>query len=139
MGLAREDRQEQAQVRQSVQQMEQMIETGEVPVAIFHNDNLVGRVPRDGAKPVQIVFPKEGLPTEPGGMGFMKNAAHPHAGRLLIDWWLGDEGQKANVAGYKYSPRPDMAPPNLCPPLKELKLWEQGCGVSRKEHDRSRR
>ncbi len=109
---------------QTVQVMNTMNETGEVPVSIFQNDNISARS-RDSGKPTQIVFPKEGLPTEPGGLAFMKNAKAPNAARLLIDWWLGDEGQKANVAGYKYSPRLDMAPPKGAPPLKDLKLWEE--------------
>ncbi|MDA8219345.1 MAG: hypothetical protein M0Z94_17200, partial [Dehalococcoidales bacterium] len=51
--------------------------------------------------------------------------ANTNAGKLLIDWWLGETGQKANVAGYKYSPRADIDPPVGCPPLKELTLWTE--------------
>ncbi|MHB1134488.1 MAG: ABC transporter substrate-binding protein [Chloroflexota bacterium] len=108
---------------QSVQIMGQMNETGEIPLSIFQNDNIIARS-RDNGKPVQPIFPKEGFPTAPGSIALMGKSPHPNAGKLLIDWWLGEEGQKANVAGYKYSPRPDIAPPKGCPPLKDLTLWQ---------------
>ena len=109
---------------QSVQVMGQMVETGEIPISIFQNDNIVARA-RDQGRPTDLVFPKEGVCTEPGAIGVMKESAHPHAARLLVDWWLGKEGQEANAAGYKYSPRPDINPPKGCPPLSELKIWHQ--------------
>lgn len=109
---------------QTVQVMEQMNETGEIPIAIFQNDNIVSRA-HAGGKPVNMVYPKEGVVTEPGAIALMNKTSHPNAGKLFIDWWLGDQGQKANVAGFKYSPRPDMAPPEGCPPLKDLTLWEE--------------
>ncbi|MHB1414381.1 MAG: ABC transporter substrate-binding protein, partial [Chloroflexota bacterium] len=110
---------------QTVQVMGQMNETGEIPVSIFQNDNIMNRSKTDNNRPVDLVFPKEGLPTEPGGIGLMGECAHPNAGKLLIDWWLGETGQKLNVAGYKYSPRADIDPPKGCPPLKELNLWTE--------------
>ena len=102
----------------------QMNETGEIPISFMQNDNLVARS-KDSGKPVDLVFPQEGLPTEPGVLAYMANASHPNAGRLFIDWWLGDEGQKANVAGFKYSPRADMDPPKGCPKLSTLTLWQE--------------
>lgn len=108
---------------QTVQVMGQMNETGEVPISIFQNDNIVTRARANG-KPVDMVFPKEGVPCEAGVIACMNEASHPNAARLLIDWWLGEEGQKANVDGFKYSPRPDMDPPKGCPRLKDLTLWQ---------------
>jgi len=109
---------------QTVQVMGQMNETGEIPISIFQNDNIMARSKSTG-KPVDLVFPQEGLPTEPGALAYMANSAHPNAARLFIDWWLGDDGQKLNVAGFKYSPRPDMDPPKGCPKLSTLKLWQE--------------
>ena len=109
---------------QSVQVMCQMNETGEIPVSIFQNDNLMARS-KDNGRPVDLVWPAEGLPTEPGGVALMKTTTHPNAGKLLVDWWVGKEGQEILIKSYKYSPRNDISAPKGYPALSSLKLWEE--------------
>ena len=109
---------------QSVQAMGQMNETGEIPVSIFQNDNIVARA-KDNGRPVDLTWPTEGLPTEPGGVALMKSATHPNAGKLLLDWWVGKEGQEILIKSYKYSARNDISAPKGYPPLSSLKLWEE--------------
>jgi iron(III) transport system substrate-binding protein len=104
--------------------MGQMNETGEIPVSIFQNDNIVARA-KDNGRPVDLTWPAEGLPTEPGGVALMKSATHPNAGKLLLDWWVGKEGQEILIKSYKYSARNDISPPKGYPPLSSLKLWEE--------------
>jgi iron(III) transport system substrate-binding protein len=99
----------------------QLLESGERTAAFCTNDNIAWRSKRQG-KPTDYAFPVEGVPTELGAVGLLKDAQHPHAAMLFYDWWMGDTGQKLLVDGGKYSSRSDLAPPEGNPPLKELKL-----------------
>ena len=99
----------------------QTIENGERVITFDMNDNIAQRSKLQG-KPTDYLFPDEGVPTEPGAVGLMKDGAHPNAAMLFYDWWMGNEGQKILVDGGKYSSRSDLAPPQGSPPLSQLKL-----------------
>jgi iron(III) transport system substrate-binding protein len=43
--------------------------------------------------PVKLVVPEEGAPYVPFDLGVMRNAPHPNAARLLIDFYLSESGQ----------------------------------------------
>ncbi len=47
--------------------------------------------------PIDVVYPKEGLPTAPGAAGVFKDAPNPNAARLFMNWSLSEEGQNAMV------------------------------------------
>ncbi len=98
----------------------QALEKGERAATFNMNDNIAQRSKLQG-KPTAYLFPDEGVPTEPGAAGLIKNAAHPNAAALFFDWWMGAEGQKILVEGGKYSSRTDLEPPKENPPLKSLK------------------
>jgi iron(III) transport system substrate-binding protein len=99
----------------------QLLESGERGAGFCINDNIAWRSKRDG-KPTNFVFPAEGVPTELGALGLLKDAPHPNAAMLFYDWWMGEAGQKILVDGGKYSSRTDLAPPEGTPPLASLKL-----------------
>lgn len=99
----------------------QLLESGERSAAFCTNDNIAWRSKQQG-KSTDYAFPAEGVPTELGAVGLLKDAQHPNAAMLFYDWWMGDAGQKILVNGGKYSSRSDLAPPSGNPPLKELKL-----------------
>jgi iron(III) transport system substrate-binding protein len=99
----------------------QTLENGERSVGFLQNDNIAWRSKQD-KKPTDYFFPDEGVPTELGAVGLMKDAAHPNAATLFYEWWMGNEGQKILVDGGKYSSRSDLAPPTGSPPLSDLKL-----------------
>lgn len=63
--------------------------------------------------PVGFVIPPSGLTASPQPWGIVKEAPHPEAARLFLDWFLGLPGQTANVkAQFTHSLRPDApAPP----------------------------
>lgn len=103
------------------QLLTQILENGERLVGFTQNDNIAWRSKLLG-KPTDYVFPSEGMPTELGAVGLIKNAAHPNAAMLFYDWWMGDEGQRLLVEGGKYSSRSDFDPPKGNPPLAKLKL-----------------
>lgn len=55
------------------------------------NDSLTAR--KEGA-PIKFLQPAEGMVLIPIGLAVVKNAPHPNASRLFIDWLLSEEGQK---------------------------------------------
>jgi iron(III) transport system substrate-binding protein len=103
------------------QTLTQLLEQGERAFAFAQNDNIAWRSRSEG-RPTDFLFPKDGVPTEPGAVGKAKNSPQPNAGLLLLNWWLGDEGQKLLVQGGKYSSRSDLEPPTDMPPLSQIKL-----------------
>jgi iron(III) transport system substrate-binding protein len=62
--------------------------------------------------PIGFVYPPDGLIAVPEGWGAVKEAPHPEAARLFIDWFLGLPGQNAYGQDLMYnSLRPDVTPP----------------------------
>jgi iron(III) transport system substrate-binding protein len=62
--------------------------------------------------PVEFVYPTDGLIATPQPWGIVKEAPHPAAAELFLDWFLGVPGQTVN-GQYQYnnSARPDVPPP----------------------------
>lgn len=106
---------------QTPQVVTQVLERGERGAGFLQNDNIAWRSKLQG-KPTDYLFPVEGVPTEVGACGLMKNSARPHAAALYYEWWMGPEGQAILVKGGKYSSRTDVEPPEGSVPLSKLKL-----------------
>lgn len=47
--------------------------------------------------PIDVVYPKEGLPAAPGAAALFKDAPNPNAAKLFLNWSLSEEGQNAIV------------------------------------------
>lgn len=77
---------------------------------------------RDGA-PYKHVVPKEGMPVALNWIALLKDAPHPNAAKLFIDWVLSKEGQELMVKEVgDYSVRPDVSPVDGLPPLSQVKV-----------------
>lgn len=62
--------------------------------------------------PVEFVYPPGGLAATPQPWGIVKEAPHPAAARLFLDWFLSVPGQSTNVRfQFTHSPRDDVPPP----------------------------
>jgi iron(III) transport system substrate-binding protein len=105
----------------SPQLVTQVLESGERGAAFATNDNIAWRSKQEG-KPTDYVYPAEGVPTEPGVVGLIKDSANPHAAFLFHEFWMGQEAQALLVKGGKYSSRTDVDPPVGSTPLGDLKL-----------------
>lgn len=103
----------------SPQSLTQLLEQGERAVGFAQNDNLAWRSKREG-NPTHYLFPQDGAAVEIGAVGKAKDSPHPNAGLLLLNWWLGNEGQAELARGGKYSSRTDIASPEGSPPLAEI-------------------
>lgn len=99
----------------------QILESGERGAAFATNDNIAWRSKVTG-KPTDYIYPAEGVPTEPGAVGLVRNSPHPHASFLFHEYWMGKEAQKLLVDGGKYSSRVDVEPPKGSTPLGQIKL-----------------
>jgi len=83
-------------------------------------------------KPVEVIWPKDGVPIVLAPVAILKRAPHPNAAKLFVDFTLSAEGQAAlrDLLG-TYSVRPGIAPPEGRPRLDELNLasptdgWEE--------------
>src|SRR5262249_37591446 len=59
------------------------------------------------------VWPRDGVPQEPGTAGILKRAPHPNAARLFLDFLLSREGQTLYVKEMGWaSARADVPPPD---------------------------
>ena len=58
-------------------------------------------------------------------LAIFKDAPHPNAAKLYVNWYM-DKEEAANVArGGTWSPRTDVAPPPGMKPLRELKVNDE--------------
>ncbi len=80
--------------------------------------------------PIAYVYPPDGLIAVPESWGAVKEAPHPEAARLFVDWFIGQPGQNAYGQDLMYnSLRTDVAPPPGGISPSEMKLlfpqdWE---------------
>ncbi|HEY4192153.1 MAG TPA: extracellular solute-binding protein [Mesorhizobium sp.] len=73
--------------------------------------------------PIEMVLPPSGLPAGPEVWGVIKEASHPEAARLFLDWFLSPLGQRIQADYvFLHSPRADVAPPPGGVPISELNL-----------------
>jgi iron(III) transport system substrate-binding protein len=71
---------------------ERRIARGELPIYI--PDSLTS-IPELKGLPVKLVAPKEGLPYIGYDLALLKNAPHPNAARLLMEYYLGQKMQQS--------------------------------------------
>jgi len=72
--------------------------------------------------PIAIIYPTEGTPLILGSAGVMKDAPHPHAARLFLNYLFSLEGQQLMSDAGTRSLDPEVKEPKGRVPLKNLKL-----------------
>jgi iron(III) transport system substrate-binding protein len=98
----------------------QMVANGEFPVGLTFEQGAFDFL-KSGA-PVGIVYPSEGTTVIPDGSALVKNAPHPNAARLFLDFTVSKEGQELIVSKFgRRSVRKDVAAPAGLPALGEIK------------------
>ena len=91
--------------------LQTLLAAGERPIVVVAFANGVDRLKKDGA-------PVEWIAAEPVigltfGLGLVKNAPHPNAARLFIDFVLSRVGQEAMALSGYFVPRTDVPSPIL--------------------------
>src|SRR6266446_499829 len=99
-----------------------VVASGERPVAVNGGDYTFYQIKKKG-NPVEIVFPKEGVPLVISPTAIASFAPHPNAARLFIDFIFSREIQQvlADTEGL-YTGHPEVKYPADRPKLGELKL-----------------
>ena len=73
-------------------------------------------------RPIEAVWPADGVPIVLGPLAIMERARHPNAAKLFLDFALSREGQTIfqNLA-WSYSVRPDVRPLPGRPEISKMK------------------
>jgi len=88
-------------------------------LATFDSTSTTPRLIREG-KPIQLVLSQDDqTPLFLVSGAIFKDAPHPNAAKLFLDWYLAPEQQSRNGA---FSPRSDVAPPAGWQPLSTYNL-----------------
>jgi ABC-type Fe3+ transport system substrate-binding protein len=94
------------------------VATGEM-LATFDSTSTTPRLIREG-KPIQLLLSQDDpTPLFLVSGAIFKDAPHPNAAKLFLDWYLSPEQQSRNGA---FSPRSDVAPPPGWQPLSSYNL-----------------
>ena len=96
---------------------------GERWAMVDGTEEAVLRLRASGA-PIMMVHAKEGSPVIPSGTSMFKEAPHPNAARLLVNWLMGRDAQQIVVNAGARSYHPDARDTAERPPLANLKLWQ---------------
>lgn len=100
----------------------QQVIRGEIDVALPIADYNLYRFQKRGA-PVDCVYPKsdKGVPTNVRPVAIPKNAPHPNAAKLFLNWRLSKDGQTKMQDGFGMrSVRNDMDPPKGLPAASKV-------------------
>lgn len=96
---------------------------GERPV-MFDGNEYNALMLIDAGAPIKIVYPVEGTPLITGAAGVMKDAPHPNAARLFINYLFSTEAQQLLVTtGELRSFNPGVKEPAGRVPLSKIKVF----------------
>ena len=94
--------------------------SGERPLMMYILTNHVGDALRKGA-PLEFTIPTSGAVPFYFAAGVLKNAKHPNAARLYLEYLL-DQGQDVIISRGEYSMRNNAPAPKGLPPLDKVKF-----------------
>ncbi|MBI4522907.1 MAG: extracellular solute-binding protein [Deltaproteobacteria bacterium] len=99
-----------------------VVASGERPVGVNGAEYFYYKTLKQG-NPIKIVYPKEGVPLVVSPAALAKDAPHPNAARLFMDFIFTKEAQQmlADREGL-YSGHPEVTYPKDKPKLKDLNL-----------------
>jgi iron(III) transport system substrate-binding protein len=100
--------------------LETLMLAGERPLIAEQNNYSVLPDKYKG-QPVEVVYPTEGVTLSPGPAGILKEAPHPNAAKLFMDYICSKEAQEIIAAKYYYPGRMDVKAKGQ-PSLNELKF-----------------
>lgn len=97
-----------------------MLNSGEREIAAGPDQTTVESAAH--GNPLAIVYPTDGAVLMVSPSAIMKNAPHPNAARLFMDYLMSADYSRVLVANLALPMRPDVAPPKGMRPLSEIKL-----------------
>ncbi len=116
-----------------------VVASGERPVAVNGGDYTFYQIKKQG-NPVEIVYPKEGVPLVISPTAITTFAPHPNAAKLFTDFTFTKEVQQvlADTEGL-YTGHPEVTYPADKPKLQELKLLQSDPEELEKRNEEIRR
>ncbi len=111
-----------------------VVASGERPVGVNGAEYFYYKTRKQG-NPIQIVYPKEGIPLVVSPVAIAKDAPHPNAAKLFIEFIFAKESQQllADKEGL-YTGHPEVTYPADKPKLKDLKLLAPDAGELQKRN-----
>ncbi|HEY6997368.1 MAG TPA: extracellular solute-binding protein [Candidatus Binatia bacterium] len=99
-----------------------IVASGERPIGVNGAEYFYYKTLKQG-NPIKIIYPKEGVPLIVSPVAIAKDAPHPNAAKLFMEYIFTKEMQQllADKEGL-YTGHPDVTYPSDKPKLKELKL-----------------
>ena len=99
-----------------------VVASGERPIGVNGAEYFYYKTQKQG-NPIQIVYPKEGVPLVVSPVAIAKDAPHPNAAKLFSEFIFAKESQQmlADKEGL-YTGHPDVTYPADKPKLKDLKI-----------------
>ena len=99
-----------------------IVASGERPVGVNGAEYFYYKTLKQG-NPIKIIYPKEGVPLVVSPVAIAKDAPHPNAAKLFMEFIFAKESQQllADKEGL-YTGHPDVTYPADKPKLKDLKL-----------------
>ena len=110
------------------------VQTGERPLAFFMNSSTIGVLKGQGT-PIDFAVPASGAIAQSNAVALTANAPHPNAGKLFIEYALGEEGQKLLLAKSLNPARGGLPPPPGMPPFTEIKFMPLDLAKALKERE----
>ena len=111
------------QMRTGPIQMTQSLAQGQFPVMLLNVDSIVSPFIKKGA-PLRAISMKEGDVMGANGITVIREAAHPNAARVFVNWLLDEEGQTLYNNLQATAPVrkdvPDFRPPGARAPSSKL-------------------
>lgn len=99
-----------------------VVASGERPVGVNGAEYFYYKTQKQG-NPIKMIYPKEGVPLIVSPVAMSKDAPHPNAAKLFLEYIFAKESQQllADREGL-YTGHPDVTYPQDKPKLKDLKL-----------------
>ena len=99
-----------------------VVASGERPVGVNGAEYFYYKTQKQG-NPIKIIYPSEGIPLVVSPVAVAKDAPHPNAAKLFVDYIFSEESQQllADKEGL-YTGHPQVTYPADKPKLKDLKL-----------------
>jgi iron(III) transport system substrate-binding protein len=99
-----------------------VVASGERPIGVNGAEYFYYKTQKQG-NPIKIIYPKEGVPLVVSPVAISKDAPHPNAAKLFLDYIFSKESQQllADREGL-YTGHPDVTYPQDKPKLQDLKL-----------------
>jgi iron(III) transport system substrate-binding protein len=108
--------------------------SGEKPLSVSMHTGFFQDMKQKGA-PVDLILPASGAVMQVDAMAVPKDAPHPYAARLFIDWTMGPEGSRILAANGDYPAGSETIAPEGLPPRKSIKVMGKGPKEALRDRD----